>query len=524
MQIRNKIRKIFEPRLKLVKGTRFQSFLFIALSLGIAAGILFGANIYYNLDTGEIVMQEIQRVTSVIRATGGLIVGGSATQNPSSGYVFEVVGQTKLATTTIATGPLTLSAAGQELRFTGGTSYYVGFRATTTLGATSVYTWPVNYPGGTGYVLTSDTSGNMSWTAAGTGGIGDITTVGDCASGDCFTQTGGSGNNLWFITGGGGRIQLTGTSTASNYTITLPAASGSVVLGSGTANYAVYWSGANTLAGEQYLSVSRGGTGAGSFTQYGIIYGNGTGALQVTGAGSTNQLLASSGGTAAPTWKNIGDLIFATNGVTTTGTTLLTIKLGGNLSENTTLNLSNYNLLFNLTSGGTAEKFAVQVDGTDILKVGDDGTIYFKTYPLAQTGKEILVGMVPILGFDLPVQTATTNYAKISRTVSACNFPSAPAGATRVYKFIIRYTDTLPTASTTSWRVATTTGAAYSTFTLEGSNDAALDSGQTRIKEPTGGVPCDTYPWWVEVNPNPSGSGQTIKVFQIFLAAFDRLQ
>jgi hypothetical protein len=519
VQIRNKIRKIFEPRLKLVKGTRFQSFLFIALSLGIAAGILFGANIYYNLDTGEIVMQEIQRVTSVIRATGGLIVGGTATQNPSPGYVFEVVGKSKLATTTIST-------AGQ-LEFTGATGS-AAFIAPSDYGTTTqiVYILPKHgtNPPQDNYVLTWTTGNQLKWQSVSGVGAGDITAVGDCASGDCFTSSGGSGNSLWFITGGGGRIQLTGTSTASNYTITLPAASGSVVLGSGTANYAVYWSGANTLAAEQYLSVSRGGTGAGSFTQYGIIYGNGTGALQVTGAGSTNQLLVSGGGTSAPTWKNIGDLITATNGVTTTGTTLLTIKLGGNLSENTTLNLANYNLLFNLASGGTAEKFAVQVDGTDILKVGDDGTIYFKTYPLAQTGKDILVGMIPILGFDLPIQTATTNYAKISRTISVCNFPSTPAGATRVYKFVIRYTDDLPTASTTSWRVATTTGAAYSTFTLEGSNNAALDSGQTRIKEPTGGVPCDTYPWWVEVNPNPSGSGKTIKVFEIFLAAFDRLQ
>ena len=80
-----KLKEIFKPRIRLMKGTRFISFLFIGMSILIAAGILFAANLYYNMDTGEIVMEEIQRVTQVIRATAGLIVGGSADQNPESG-------------------------------------------------------------------------------------------------------------------------------------------------------------------------------------------------------------------------------------------------------------------------------------------------------------------------------------------------------------------------------------------------------------------------------------------------------
>ena len=51
------------------------------------------------------------------------------------------------------------------------------------------------------------------------------------------------------------------------------------------------------------LSVARGGTGAGTFTGNGVLYGNGTGALQVTAASTgANQCLitATSGG--APSW------------------------------------------------------------------------------------------------------------------------------------------------------------------------------------------------------------------------------
>ena len=53
-----------------------------------------------------------------------------------------------------------------------------------------------------------------------------------------------------------------------------------------------------TITGITDLVVADGGTGAGSFTSKGILYGNGTGALQVTAAGTEGQILqAGSGGT-----------------------------------------------------------------------------------------------------------------------------------------------------------------------------------------------------------------------------------
>jgi hypothetical protein len=53
------------------------------------------------------------------------------------------------------------------------------------------------------------------------------------------------------------------------------------------------------------LGVSLGGTGAGTFTSNGVIYGNGTSALQVTLAGATNQCLVGNTG-AAPSWGACG--------------------------------------------------------------------------------------------------------------------------------------------------------------------------------------------------------------------------
>jgi len=44
---------LFKSKIKLEKGTRFVSILFIGTSVLIAAGILWGVNMYYDIDTGK---------------------------------------------------------------------------------------------------------------------------------------------------------------------------------------------------------------------------------------------------------------------------------------------------------------------------------------------------------------------------------------------------------------------------------------------------------------------------------------
>lgn len=61
---------------------------------------------------------------------------------------------------------------------------------------------------------------------------------------------------------------------------------------------------ANTLALSTALGVTSGGTGAATFTSKGILYGNGTSALQVTAAGTDGQILQANS-TGYPVW---GDL------------------------------------------------------------------------------------------------------------------------------------------------------------------------------------------------------------------------
>jgi hypothetical protein len=64
------------------------------------------------------------------------------------------------------------------------------------------------------------------------------------------------------------------------------------------------------------LGVARGGTGAGSFTSNGVLYGNGTSALQVTAAGTSAQVLLANG-SGVPTFTTIsGDVTVSATGTT----------------------------------------------------------------------------------------------------------------------------------------------------------------------------------------------------------------
>lgn len=73
----------------------------------------------------------------------------------------------------------------------------------------------------------------------------------------------------------------------------------------------------HTLGWSGQLAVSRGGTGASSFTTNGILYGNGSGALQVSAAGTAGQVLIANG-SGIPTFTSLsGDITIDSTGLTT---------------------------------------------------------------------------------------------------------------------------------------------------------------------------------------------------------------
>ncbi|MDO8511837.1 MAG: hypothetical protein Q7S57_01075 [bacterium] len=96
-----------------------------------------------------------------------------------------------------------------------------------------------------------------------------------------------AGNVVYSLQGKSGAVKLEAGAGISidGLKISAQNASGSIS-GSGSLNQVAYWSGTSTLAGENNLSVSRGGTGAGTLT--GLVLGNGTSAFTTITDNSVN--------------------------------------------------------------------------------------------------------------------------------------------------------------------------------------------------------------------------------------------
>jgi uncharacterized protein YaiE (UPF0345 family) len=135
---------------------------------------------------------------------------------------------------------------------------------------------------------------------------------------------------------------------------------------------------------------------------------------------------------------------------------------------------------------------------------------------LTEPGQQVLRGMVPIFGFDLPAQTASTSYVTVSRIIENYPFSGSASGTTRVHKFVIRYADDIPTASTSDWQVYTSSE--YSTFTIPGCNSVTTQ-GQAYIATTT--IPTDGTDWHLKVKTPDVPT--TIRIYQIFLAAYDQM-
>jgi hypothetical protein len=580
MSIKEKIKEIFKPKLKLLPGTRLTSFLFIAASIAIAFGILFAANIYYNIDTGEIVMEEINRVTRVIRATGGLIVGGTATQNPAAGYGLEVA-----TSTLFSSGNIVIASSTQELRFTGGDTY-AGFKAPDNYGTTTpmVYILPAhgtNTPG-SNWVLTYQSGNQLQWKpATELGLVGDISAVGNVTSGEAFTASttaeGGQGSILWFHPNATNLGALTiDSSLAANATYTLPAVAagtyyfplltgslspGGIMLA--TDNYTLgqdannlYWDTTNkylrlgntgTAAELRIYSSAAGGYYLGfaatsSMTQTtryywptsipseadGTVY-----ILRTDSAGNLSWTTVSGAGavtyTGTPQQGQVAifydtDTIMGDTGLTfNTSTAQLTI--GGSLVT-PLITYGAGNLTIQTTGAGND---IILDPSSDIVQLGA-GT-YIRTnagYEIGRSGTQVLREMVPIMGFDLPIKTTTTTAAKISRDITSYPLNPCAAGTNRVHKLVIRYGST----GTSTIGVATTTGVDYPNSTSTLPNTGATSTGSvviatTTIPIPTGACTTwsqgqDTDDWWVTIRLDQANT--EIMIYQIFLAAFDQIQ
>ncbi|MDR3448786.1 MAG: tail fiber domain-containing protein [Alphaproteobacteria bacterium] len=178
-------------------------------------------------------------------------------------------------------------------------------------GQTSLTTNGIIYGQGTSASLTTAAGSQYNVLVAGVAGVpafGQVNLAQSAAvSGILASANGGTGvNNSYNITLGGavntagalttsGAYSLTLTTTGAT-NVTLPTSgtllSSTVTTLSSLTSIGTVTSGTWTA---NMITVPYGGTGAGSFTQYGVLLGNGTGALGVTPVGTAGTVLAGQG-------------------------------------------------------------------------------------------------------------------------------------------------------------------------------------------------------------------------------------
>jgi hypothetical protein len=127
------------------------------------------------------------------------------------------------------------------------------------------------------------------------------------------------------------------------------------------------------------VAVAQGGTGAATFTSNGVLYGNGTGAVQVTAQGAANSVLIANAG--APSFSATPTLTsLALNAAANTGLTI-TVTGGGSTALLTATNSTNgrtvnigildgFNGGFNTLTG----EVLLQIAGSTWLDIGNSGT------------------------------------------------------------------------------------------------------------------------------------------------------
>lgn len=189
-------------------------------------------------------------------------------------------------------------------------------------------------------VTIADTSGNMA-------GVGTINT---------HTIPGGTGTLAL-------TSQITGTNSGTN--------TGDVTL-SGTPDYItisgqVITRGAVDLAADVTgtLPVANGGTGATTLGDAGVLIGNGTGAVAVTGAGTSGQVLTSNGAGVDPTFQTIsgtGDIVGP--GSSTDNAVTRFDSTTGKLVQNSAVTIDDSG---NIVTAGT-------VDGVDVSGIVSNAT------------------------------------------------------------------------------------------------------------------------------------------------------
>lgn len=261
-----------EQKVKLVKGTRFVSFLFIGASILISAGIMQAANVYYDLDTQTIMTTEKQSMAGdVTVSSGNVLFSTTGTINQtgtgqvtfagnvnatngldvtvadftvgggygSSGVTISDAGAVSADSDISTKGKLGIveSVAGGSTNFT----YFQGGSQTTDV----TYTLPTGYSAVSGYVLSSTDTGVMSWVPASQGTVMDVGSqndvtlaFGDASASGHWLGMGASSGRVAFDLNGAGTDYVNVLDANLGVGVTAPSAALTIKAGTATAGTA----------------------------------------------------------------------------------------------------------------------------------------------------------------------------------------------------------------------------------------------------------------------------------------------
>jgi hypothetical protein len=285
-------------------------------------GTVFSLN--SNLSTGTIWSVNDISASPLLRASAGGTIGlaefgttfvGIGQSAPA--YKLDVKGNVGFASTSDSTYSVLIdntSAAGSnslqlraqnDLRFfNSANTFYTGFQAGNPA-ANTTYTWPTAYPGSGTSVLASDTSGTMSWVAAGAGGGSGVTSL-----------TAGAG--VSFSTGS--TITTTGTIRAKRFhRLTFMAGFTPLSIGTDFVTLKVpdnFETGAsdriyNCREVELRVETAAAAVSTINILKYGYAGGTGTSLFSTTSTGSTTNIMAASLSISGATTYEAGTTSFA---------------------------------------------------------------------------------------------------------------------------------------------------------------------------------------------------------------------
>jgi hypothetical protein len=301
------------------------------------------------------------------------------------------------------TGITNSSTVGQVLRVTGASTYAWG---TVDLADTDAITGRMPFAN-----LTQGTARSVLGITG--NATADLASIQSSATGQLLNSTAtaiawtptitlGASGTLGTITFGNatsGTILLTpATGALGSVTITMPATTGTIYVSGGTD-----------------VAVADGGTGAGTFTANGVLYGNTTSAIQVTAQGPANSILTANAGapsfTASPTIGTQVTVPIVIGGTAASSTLDLRSTSGAGTSDFITFKTASQTERMRIASNG-----AVGIGATPgaQLTLGADTNIFTVFDATAYNGFNGIYNFNNTNGAAIGTQTAKTSGQKLS--------------------------------------------------------------------------------------------------------------